>query len=177
MHRLPPRCCGRSAYQVRPPSTRIGSVTRERSPSETGFAGLRPPPCSPGKPPRFPGRQKPSQFRSVSEACRGLRTEFRPFSRILRLKSPASLCLQNSVSRTREAAMEGRLPRPAVRWRPIARTRASGEQPSYQASKASRPSKLAICGDRHPLALPDRLGGWRRLADRRSSGAERSRRS
>ena len=27
------------------------------------------------------------------------RTEFRPFSRILRLKSPASLCPQNSVSR------------------------------------------------------------------------------
>ena len=52
------------------------------------------------KPTRFPGRQKPSQFRSVSEACRGLRTEFRPFSRILRLKSPASLCPQNSVSRT-----------------------------------------------------------------------------
>ncbi len=32
------------------------------------------------KPTRFPGRRKPSQFRSVSEACRGLRTEFRPFS-------------------------------------------------------------------------------------------------
>src|SRR5271166_3993948 len=31
---------------------------------------------------RFPGRQKPSQFRSVSEACRGLRTEFRSFSRL-----------------------------------------------------------------------------------------------
>ena len=53
-----------------------------------------------GKPTLFPGRQKPSQFRSVSEACRGLRTEFWPFSRILRLKSPASLCPQNSVSRT-----------------------------------------------------------------------------
>ena len=47
-----------------------------------------------------PSVGKPSQFRSVSEACRGLRTEFRPFSRILRLKSPASLCPQNSVSRT-----------------------------------------------------------------------------
>ena len=58
------------------------------------------PPYSTCKPTRFPGRQKPSQFRSVSEACRGLRTEFRPFSRILRLKSPASLCPQNSVSRT-----------------------------------------------------------------------------
>ena len=69
-------------------------------PSETGSVGLRPPPWSPGKPTRFPGRQKPSQFRSVTEACRGLRTEFRPFSRILRLKSPASLCPQNSVSRT-----------------------------------------------------------------------------
>ena len=45
---------------------------------------LHRPPCSPGKPTRFPGRQKPSQFRSVSEACRGLRTEFRPFSRVLR---------------------------------------------------------------------------------------------
>ena len=68
---------------------------------ETGSAGLRPPPYSTCKPTRFPGRQKPSQFRSVSEACRGLRTEFRPFSRILRLKSPASLCPQNSVSRTK----------------------------------------------------------------------------
>ena len=38
------------------------------------------PPCSPGKPTRFPGRQKPSQFRSVREVCGGLRTEFRPFS-------------------------------------------------------------------------------------------------
>ena len=38
-------------------------------------------------------------IRSVSEAIRGLRTEFRPFSRILRLKSPTSLCPQNSVSR------------------------------------------------------------------------------
>ena len=37
-------------------------------------------------PTRFPGREKPSQFRSVSEAYRGLRTEFRPFSRVLRLK-------------------------------------------------------------------------------------------
>src|SRR5271166_2527413 len=38
------------------------------------------PPCSPGKPTRFPGRQKPSQFRSVREVYGGLRTEFRPFS-------------------------------------------------------------------------------------------------
>ena len=44
------------------------------------------PPYSPGKPTRFPGRQKPSQFRSVSEACR----EFRPFSRALRRLSDAS---------------------------------------------------------------------------------------
>ncbi len=28
-------------------------------PPQTGFAGLRPPPCSPDKPGRFPGRQKP----------------------------------------------------------------------------------------------------------------------
>src|SRR5271166_5270157 len=40
-----------------------------------------------------------SLFRSDSAACRGLRTEFRPFSRVLRLKSPASLSPQNSVSR------------------------------------------------------------------------------
>src|SRR5271166_336015 len=60
------------------------------------------PPCSPGKPARFPGRQKPSQFRSVSGAQRGLRTEFRPFSRVVRLQSPGSLCPQNSVSRTHE---------------------------------------------------------------------------
>ena len=62
------------------------------------MARLRPPPWSPGKPTRFPGTQKPSQFRSDSAACRGLRTEFRPFSRVLRLQSPASLCPQNSVS-------------------------------------------------------------------------------
>ena len=41
-------------------------------------------------PRRFPGRQKPSQFRSVSEAYRGLRTEFRPFSRVRRPNSHAS---------------------------------------------------------------------------------------
>ena len=35
-------------------------------------------------------------FRSVSEACRGLRTEFRPFSRVRHLNSPASLSPQNS---------------------------------------------------------------------------------
>ena len=34
------------------------------------------------------------------EACRGLRTEFRPFSRVRHLNSPASLSPQNSVSRT-----------------------------------------------------------------------------
>ena len=47
------------------------------------------PPSSPGKPRPFPGPQKASQFLSVSEACRGLRTEFPPFSRVLRLNSPA----------------------------------------------------------------------------------------
>src|SRR5208337_4539886 len=36
---------------------------------------LNPLRSSPGKPPRFPGRQKPSQFRSVSGARRGQRTE------------------------------------------------------------------------------------------------------
>src|SRR5271157_3623694 len=51
---------------------------------------------------RFPGTEKPSQFRSDSAAQRGLRTEFRPFSRVLRLKSPASLSPQNSVSWTLE---------------------------------------------------------------------------
>ena len=30
MHRLPPCWCGRSAYQYRPPSTRIGSVMAGR---------------------------------------------------------------------------------------------------------------------------------------------------
>src|SRR5208337_2604702 len=30
IHRLPPCWCGRSAYQVRPPSTRIGSVRPRR---------------------------------------------------------------------------------------------------------------------------------------------------
>src|SRR5271166_2385422 len=34
------------------------------------------------------------------EACRGLRTEFWPFSRVPRLQSAASLSPQNSVSRT-----------------------------------------------------------------------------
>jgi len=72
---------------------------RETRSSIPASRSLHRPPCSPGKPPRFPGREKPSQFRSVSEAIRGLRTEFRPFSRILRLKSPASLYPQNSVSR------------------------------------------------------------------------------
>src|SRR5208337_1003415 len=74
------------------PFTREGSQVRS----------LHRPPCSPGKPPRFAGRQNPPQFRSVSGAQRGLRTEFRPFSRVLRLQSPASLCPQNSVSRTHE---------------------------------------------------------------------------
>src|SRR5208283_1154805 len=87
-------------FPVKFPDSREFSPTRLDSRlSETGFAGLRPPPYSTGKPTRFPGRQKPSQFRSVSEACRGLRTEFRPFSRVLRPKSPASLRPQNSVSK------------------------------------------------------------------------------
>src|SRR5208337_4998575 len=87
--------------QALPCTTRLDSRL-----SETGSAGLRPPPCSPRKPTRLPGRQKPSQFRSVSEAQRGLRTEIRPFSRALRLKSPASLCPQNSVSRTTRRGAE-----------------------------------------------------------------------
>src|SRR5271166_1395917 len=75
------------------------------------------PPCSPGKPPRFPGRQKPSQFRSVSEAQRGLRTEFRPFSRVLHLKSPAGLSPQNSVSRMISTASRSARRRRAPRVR------------------------------------------------------------
>ena len=55
------------------PATRRRQVTMTIS--------LNPLRSSRGKPARFPGRQKFSQFRSVSEACRGLRTEFRPFSR------------------------------------------------------------------------------------------------
>ena len=46
------------------------------------------PPSSPGKPARFPERQKPSRFRYVSEPQHGLRTEFRPFSRGLRPYHP-----------------------------------------------------------------------------------------
>jgi len=46
----------------------------------TGRSDEEPPPCSPSKPTRFPGRQKPPQLRSVREVCAGLRTEFRPFS-------------------------------------------------------------------------------------------------
>src|SRR5271166_3910251 len=75
-------------------------ATRRRQVTMTISLNPLRPPCSPGKPTRFPGTQKPSQFRSDSAACRGLRTEFRPFSRVLRLKSPASLSPQNSVSRT-----------------------------------------------------------------------------
>ena len=45
-------------------------------------------------------------------AQRGPRTEFRPFSRVLRLQSPASLCAQNSVSRTHE--IERPKPRPSA---------------------------------------------------------------
>ena len=45
-------------------------------------------------------------------SCRGLRTEFRPFSRVLRLQSPASLCSQNSVTRTHE--IERPKPRPSA---------------------------------------------------------------
>ncbi len=76
--------------------------------------------ASTGKPPRFPGRQKTSQFRSVSEACRGLRTEFPPFSRVLRLNSPASLSPQipfrcrrgmSAIPRTRKAR-----PAETLRW-------------------------------------------------------------
>src|SRR5208337_4787293 len=36
IHRLPPCWCGRSAYQVRPPSTRIGSVLQYRAPCSGG---------------------------------------------------------------------------------------------------------------------------------------------
>ena len=58
------------------------------------------PPCSPGKPTLFPGRRNPRNFGRLVRRSRGLRTEFRPFSRILHLNSPASLSPQNSVSRT-----------------------------------------------------------------------------
>ena len=36
-----------------PTKKNINSKRGGAQPSETGFAGLRPPPCSPGKPPRF----------------------------------------------------------------------------------------------------------------------------
>src|SRR5271165_251134 len=81
-----------------------GATAKLRWPS---VRSLYPPPCSLGKPTRFPGRQKPSQFRSVSGAQRGLRTEFRPLSHALRPKSPASLSPQNSelqIRRVRRGA-------------------------------------------------------------------------
>ena len=55
---------------------------------------------------------------SVSEACRGLRTEFRPFSRVLGLKSPASLSPQNSRSWTFRSRLAAR---------PISRRKNCGE--------------------------------------------------
>src|SRR5208337_789127 len=74
----------------------------------------------------FPGPQKLSQFRSVSEAQRGLRTEFRPFSRVLRLKSPAGLSPQNSVSQCLEAF--------ALIFVPLSATWPSFTSPAYSHS-------------------------------------------
>ena len=75
------------------PHPALGQDLTPSSTARRAQAGsdVRARPCSPRKPTRFPGRQKPSQFRSVSEAQRGLRTKLRPFFRVLRPKSPASL--------------------------------------------------------------------------------------
>ena len=48
----------------------------------------------------FRVHRNPRNSGRLARRSRGLRTEFRPFSRVLRLKSPASLSPQNSVSRT-----------------------------------------------------------------------------
>src|SRR5208337_5025927 len=76
------RLTSRSKARQGNPKAFATAVMLSRMPSCDGHPvrSLDRPPCSPGKPTRFPGRQKPSQFRSVSEACGGLRTESRPFS-------------------------------------------------------------------------------------------------
>ena len=114
---------------------------------------------STGKPTRFPGRQKPSQFRSVSEACRGLRTEFRPFSRILRLKLPASLCPQNSVSRpTRWRGRSGGRAPPERAWRawPL-RLRPVRPPPQLWAPVRRRPEEGRTNVSREVRGHPDTL--------------------
>ena len=132
------------------------------------------PPCSPGKPTRSPGTQKPSQFRSDSAACRGLRTEFRPFSRVLRLKSPASLSPQNSVSRTTRwrgrsqgfvsvrSAGGGRAGRQAGRGQ------ARGRQARSRAGGTRSPVLRHHRGDRQRHHAPKRKNGvWRQCVQTR----------
>jgi len=66
---------------------------------ETGFDGLRPPPCNPRKPAWFPGFEKPATFSAFSGMSFGLReTADRCFG-LFGANWPANLCAQNSVSR------------------------------------------------------------------------------
>ena len=146
------------------------------------------PTMSPGKPTRFPGTQKPSQFRSDSTACRGLRTEFRPFSRVLRLKSPASLSPQNSVSRTtrwrgrrRGFAFAKLSALPFARSCTIASTTPSTRVPKYSGSSRfsrSAASASAVCasvgkivGAKGSPAAPRRADGHQQRSRARRSAA------
>ena len=81
---------------------RAGGSCEFRSSTSNRFSmGRRPNASASPETSAMRSRRLASQFRSVSEACRSLRTEFRPFSVFLRPQSPAGLSPQNSVSRTK----------------------------------------------------------------------------
>ena len=74
-----------------------GGACRDRGGGDRIRAALDPRPGVRAEP--HLATEQPAEKAGVLVSHLILQTEFRPFSRILRLKSPASLCPQNSVSR------------------------------------------------------------------------------
>ena len=102
----------------------------------------RPPSC-PRKPTRFPGREKPSQFRSVKEACRGLRTG-----------SHAAWPNETIVDHLDYAgATRGRPPRGERR-----RTRAQARAVAHKSVSSMDPSQWRIAWSINPSARTAKKG-------------------
>jgi hypothetical protein len=68
--------------------------------SETGFAGLRPPPSSPAKPRWFPGLRRHSRVQWLERIKIRSALEILFLAPVLRPEATASLYRQNSVSQT-----------------------------------------------------------------------------
>jgi hypothetical protein len=71
---------------------------REIGPTETGFAGLRPPPSSPDKQRWFPDLRKSTQFQWLGGIKRSLRSRFLSFKPAERLERPSVSSGKNAVS-------------------------------------------------------------------------------